>query len=97
MTWSYLGIPLCASPNLVPPSAVCASPNFDSKHTLEDHVRGIVSRASQRIYIFEVRGACLGRHLCVTSLLLCIICSLNPCVLFAAVGGPDAECYLHLR
>ena len=63
--------------------SICASLNLDilgvkfvSMLTFEDHVRGIVSRVSQRIGILR-----LVKHVfvdtCVTSLLLCI-CSPNP-------------------
>ena len=66
--------------------SICASPNldilgvkFDSRLTLKNHVRGIVSRVSQRIGILR-----FVKHVC--SLLLCI-CSPNPWVLFSGVTG----------
>ena len=65
------GLSIQASPNLD-----ILRVKFDRKLTFEDHVRGIVSRVSQRNGILR-----LVKHIFVdtslTSLLFCI-CSLNP-------------------
>ena len=60
------GVSICASPNLD-----IIGLKFDRKLTIEDHVRGIVSRVAKNGY-FEAGEACLCGHFCVTSLLLCI-------------------------
>ena len=62
--------------NRASPDLDILSVKFDSRFTFEDHVRGIVSRVSQRIGILRLMK-CLCGHLCVASLLLCI-CSPNP-------------------
>ena len=61
VTWSCSGVSISASPNLD-----ILGVKFDSKLTFEGHVRGIVSRISQRIDIFR-----LVKHIFVdTSVLL---------------------------
>ena len=58
---------------------------FNSKLTFEDHVRGIVSRVSQRICILMLMKRIIANNsVHVTSLLFCI-CSPNPWVLFSGV------------
>ena len=81
-------------------SVVCASPKldilgvkFDSKHTLKDHLHGIVSHVTQRIGILR-SVKCVFVDICVTSLLLCI-CSPNPWDCSPVCGSP-AECHLQL-
>ena len=62
VTWSCLGF----LSELVPTSTFLHGVKFDSKLTFEDHVRGIVSRVSQRISILS-----LVKHIFVdTSVLL---------------------------
>ena len=89
MTWSCLGLVICASPILD-----ILSVKFDSRLTFEDHVHGIVSRVSQRICIFR-----LVKHVFVdTSVLLrCyyafVLSILEYC---CPVWGSAAKCYLQL-
>ena len=65
------GVSICASPNID-----ILSVKFNSRLKFEDHVRGIVSRVSQRIGILRLEK-CLCGHLFVASLLL-FICAPNP-------------------
>ena len=48
-TWSCLGFPFALVPSLD-----ILGVKFDSRFTFEDHVRGILSRVSQRIGIFRL-------------------------------------------
>ena len=73
------GVSICASPNLD-----ILGVKYDSKLTFEEHVRGIVSRVSQRIGILRLVKS-VFMDTCVASLPLCI-CSPDPCVLFSGVG-----------
>ena len=83
------GVFICASPNLD-----ILGVKFDSRHTFGDHVRGIVSRVSQRIGILR-----LANHVFLnTSVLLCccyafVLPTLEYC---SPVLGSDAEYHLQL-
>ena len=75
------GVSICASPNLD-----ILGVKFDSWLTFEDHVRGIVSRVSQRIDILRLmKRVFMDTSILHISILLCIR-SPNPLVLFSGVG-----------
>ena len=61
VTWSCLRFPFCVGPTLD-----ILGVKFDSRFIYEDHVRGIVSRVSQRIGILRL----VKRVFVETSLLL---------------------------
>ena len=89
MTWSCLGLVICASPILD-----ILSVKVDSRLTFEDHVHGIVSRVSQRICIFRL----VKRVFVDTSVLLrCyyafVLSILEYC---CPVWGSAAKCCLQL-
>ena len=83
------GISSCASPNLD-----ILGVKFVSRPTFEDHVRGIVSRVSQRIGILRlVKRVYMG-----TAVLLCCCCAFVLPILenSSPVWGCTAECHLQL-
>ena len=79
--------------------SICASPNidihgvrFNSRSTFEDHVRGIVSSASQRIRIFRL----VKRVFVDTSVLLrCYYAFVLPILEYCSpLSGSAAKCHL---
>ena len=89
MTWSLHEVSIRASPNLD-----IFGVKFDRKLTIEDHVRGIVSRVSERIFILRL----VKRTFVDTSVLLCcyfafVLTILEHC---SPVWGSAAECHLQL-
>ena len=78
--------------------SICASPNLDilgvkfDRRSPSKTMCVALSRVSLIELVFWGCEACLRRHICVASLLLCIY-SPNPCVLFSGVG----VCCCHLQ
>ena len=83
------GVSICARTNLD-----ILGVKFDSRLAFEDHVRGIVSRVSQRIGIFGlVRSVFVGS----SALLRCYYTFVFPIFEYCSpVWGSAAECHLQL-